>query len=217
MAAGRCLRILSRHVPRAAGVLLALALLAAHTGSAWAADDKKAAQRRQQQIQQLMAEKSRLEQEKAALAKEQEELAAATEKAAAALARAEAQLRARARSVTELAAKHADLQRSHEELKRLQADALRQGEADRKRLEAVQAEQRQIIGRQVAMLQACEGRNASLHQAGSELLQKYREKSCADTLLEGEPLTGLGKVEAENMLQRYRDQLDASKSAAAGR
>lgn len=203
-----------------AWLLLTLAAGQIGAGSCWAADDKKAkeAQRRQQQqTQQLVAEKSRLEQEKAALAKEKEELAAAVEKAGTALARSESQLRAKAKAESDLAAKHAELERSHEELKRLQAETLRQGEADRKRLEAVQAEQRLIVGRQVTMLQACEGRNAKLFQTGSELLQKYREKSCLGVALEADPVTGLGKVEAENMLQRYLDQLDANKSATAGR
>jgi flagellar biosynthesis GTPase FlhF len=203
-----------------AWLLLTVAAFVFGAGPSWAADDKKAkdAQRRQQQqTQQLMAEKSRLEQEKASLSKEKEDLTAAAEKTAAALARAEGLLRAKARAEAELAAKHAELERSHEELKRLQAETLRQAEADKKRLEAVQAEQRGIVGRQVAMLQACEGRNAKLYQTGSELLQKYREKSCLGVALEADPVTGLGKVEAENMLQRYLDLLDAGKSATAAR
>lgn len=201
-----------------AWLLLAAAAGLLGAGPAWAADDAKAAQRRQaQQTQQLMAEKSRLEQEKAALNREKEGLATTNEKTAAALARAEGLLRAKTRAEAELTAKLAELERNHEELKRLQAQTLRQGDADRKRLEAVQGEQRQLVGRQISLLQACEGRNAKLYQAGSELLQKYRDKSCVGVLIEADPVTGLGKVEAENMLQGYLDQLDANRSATAGR
>lgn len=209
-------------MPPAAAVRLLIVAVAfvLGAGAGWAADDKKAreAQRRQQQqTQQLMAEKSRLEQEKATLTREKQDMSATAEKASASLARAEGLLRAKTRAEAELVAKLAELERSHAELKQLQAETLRQGDADKKRLEAVQAEQRQIVGRQVGLLQACEGRNTRLYQAGSELLQKYRDKSCQGVLLEADPVTGLGKVEAENMLQRYLDQLDANKSATAGR
>ena len=221
MTPARTVPVLPCRLPPSAAVRMLLAGVAfvVGVGPGWAADDKKAreTQRRQQQTQQLMAEKSRLEQEKASLTKEKQDLSAAAEKTSASLARVEGMLRAKTRAEAELAAKLAELERSHAELKRLQAETQRQGDADRKRLEAVQAEQRQIVGRQVSLLQACEGRNTKLYQAGTELLQKYREKSCQGVMLEADPVTGLGKVEAENMLQRYLDQLDAHKSATAGR
>jgi hypothetical protein len=65
-------------------------------------------------------------------------------------------------------------------------------------------------------LQACQTDNGRLYAIGREMVVKYQDKSCQDALAQAEPFTGLKKVEVENLLEAWRDQLDREKINAAG-
>lgn len=78
---------------------------------------------------------------------------------------------------------------------------LRAEEIERKRLEALAAQQKQSIA-------SCEEHNAKLHSQGVALLEKYQSKSCFDAALQAEPFTGLKQVEIENFVEDSRDKLD---------
>lgn len=69
-----------------------------------------------------------------------------------------------------------------------------------------------VVARQVSLIDTCEVKNAKLFELNSEVLAKYRGKGILDALKEAEPFTGLADVEAENILQEYRDKLDDQKS-----
>lgn len=78
---------------------------------------------------------------------------------------------------------------------------LEQMGTEKKKLETIKANNE----REIAI---CQDKNAKLYGYGRELMTKYENKSCADSLIQTEPFTGLKKVEIENLLENYRDKLD---------
>lgn len=84
-------------------------------------------------------------------------------------------------------------------------------EADAKVLDARVLDQREIVGRQARMIQACEDKNMELARIGGELLQRYRDKGLMDALKQAEPFTQIERVRMENLWQEYRDKLDSQK------
>ncbi|MFT3735781.1 MAG: hypothetical protein QM776_12275 [Rhodocyclaceae bacterium] len=61
----------------------------------------------------------------------------------------------------------------------------------------------------------CEANNVALYQHGRELLQAYRDKGVVTSISHREPLLGLGQVKMENLLEEYRDKLDAQRRKSA--
>ena len=57
-------------------------------------------------------------------------------------------------------------------------------------------------------LQVCREHNGRLYALGQELIAKYQEKSCKDSMLQKEPFMGLKKVEMENLYESWRDSLE---------
>jgi chromosome segregation ATPase len=96
------------------------------------------------------------------------------------------------------------------ELRRM-LEQQRTTELERKRLDALAAQQRQSIAN-------CEDHNAKLHAQGVALLERYQSKSCFDAALQIEPFTGLKRVEIENFVEDSREKLDEQKlDRSAGR
>ncbi len=81
---------------------------------------------------------------------------------------------------------------------------LKTSQDDNRNLDAAGVEQRRQIT-------DCEGKNALLYRANTELLQKYQNKSAWDALAQKEPFTGIEKVRIDSVLQEYRDKLDANR------
>ena len=48
-----------------------------------------------------------------------------------------------------------------------------------------------------------------------DLLAAYQNKGVFDVLGEGEPFTGIGRVRLENLLETYRDKVDAAAERVA--
>lgn len=67
---------------------------------------------------------------------------------------------------------------------------------------------RGIVGRQARRIDYCEDANRKLYRAGVELIRRYRDKGVWAALLQREPVTGLGKVGLENILQGYRERIE---------
>lgn len=63
-------------------------------------------------------------------------------------------------------------------------------------------------------LQRCSGNNWQLAGLARELMAKYRDKGCIDALAQAEPFTGTRKVEVENLLEVWRDRVEASELPA---
>lgn len=90
----------------------------------------------------------------------------------------------------------------------LQADA----QALRRQLAAREIDAQALAGRhaeQAQGLQACIASNQALHALGQEVLQRHATQTVAEVLQRDEPFLQLRRVAFENLLQGYRDKLDA--------
>lgn len=53
----------------------------------------------------------------------------------------------------------------------------------------------------------CEAKNVELFKIGNEILERYKEVGFGDVLARHEPFIGLKRVELQNLVQDYRDEL----------
>ncbi len=67
--------------------------------------------------------------------------------------------------------------------------------------------QETVIG-QAQQIESCESNNVKMVQINRELVDRYEKKGAVDALLQREPLTQLKRVEFENIVQEYQDQID---------
>lgn len=190
-----------------------------------AQDKKDAAKRLQQANQKLAGEKAALEREKAQLAREKGELTKerdALKEDAEKLKGIGARNAREAKKLGEEAAKlRADLGAAAEREAALKGElatsagnlqeARRNGEQLAKRL----ANQGETSKHWQARTDACEGKNVQLLDLNGELIERYRAKSCADSLAEADPFTGIGKVRLENLVDEYRERLRGARFKAA--
>lgn len=66
-----------------------------------------------------------------------------------------------------------------------------------------------------AALATCQAHNGELVSVADDLLAAYQNKGVFDVLGEGEPFTGIGRVRLENLLETYRDKVDAAAERVA--
>ncbi len=166
----------------------------------------------QHMLQQLTQQNAELEQEKAALAGERDGLKAQLDKLNATHADDQQALRRTKDEATALTGRFNDLLGKHTVLQT----------QDKSIQEKLQDAERQIkiLNGKIANLAhrdaACEASNLKLYQLNVELLERYRKKGVFDAVLQHEPVTGLKDVETQNVVQKYRDELDAQKIQGAG-
>jgi hypothetical protein len=86
------------------------------------------------------------------------------------------------------------------------ADTARARDAEAKRFEAALA---QLRGRE----QSCEGMNGELYKIGNEILSLYEKQDVVGVLRGTEPVTRLKRVQFEELIQKYADQLRANETA----
>lgn len=212
---------------RISGLLILLVLASAFsTSNAWSEDkrasrEREALRRAQQQVQQIRQEKTALEeklagfeQEKAALAQQKEKLAGQIDGAQARAKSESAKRQQLQLALDAMTQEKQTLQTQKAELdQRLAELTTRQTSTDRE-LAQTQAQKKQAEStlltrdRQVA---SCEDKNSKLYQYGRDLIAQCRDHSAADAVLRLEPFTGIKRVEIENLLEEYRDKLDAQK------
>ena len=199
-----------------------LLLVAVITTPAWAANesrDKQMLRRMQQQVQQTEQARAQAEQEKnaalsdkAAAETELKKLDATARKLSteqAARGRAESGLKSAQSEMEALKTRLAETEKKLADnmaLQRATADKLAQTESAKKQTE------QQLTGNRDD-LKLCQTHNGSLYTLGREMMQKYRDKSCQDALAQAEPFTGLKKIEVENLMETWRDQLDRERLA----
>jgi predicted nucleic acid-binding Zn-ribbon protein len=206
--------------PAALAVLIALALVASPV---YAGDKEREAMRRVQIMQQQFSdEKAALQQSNDSLTQQVDTLTKQTDSIKQGTAQSERQRAALAR---ELGAARSAQAATRAEVVALQ-DKLKQLEAAQAALvaqhkqEAAQ-DQKQIALAQQAVAQrgqalgVCEQKNLKLYQLNRDILTQYRNKGVLGALTQAEPLTGIESVRMENILQEYRDKLDAQKVGAA--
>jgi chromosome segregation ATPase len=213
--------------------VIVLALVAAATSwtSSAQQDDRRAreaARRIQLMQQQLAQEKAQLEQDKAKLEKDNadkdkqiKQLQARLKRTEAGTKQSEADVRGKtaevARLKSELEALSLKFVEQREKADKLtdsykaSLETIRNRDAEKETLNAQAREQREIIGRQAHLVQACEEKNLALYELGNDLMRRYRNKSVMDALKQAEPFTQLEKVKMENLLQEYAEKMDAKK------
>lgn len=176
--------------------------------------------RRMQTLQQQLNERNQaLQQERDTLAARVKELEAAApglkqaaRRANGKAARLAGELKAKAAANDALSARLQETEKTLTALKAQQAEtdkALKQSEARNKHLTSV------VTGK-TRDIASCEGKNLTLYKINRQLLQKYASKGVWDALAQKEPFTGIEEVRIQNVLQEYRDKLDAERFKAAG-
>lgn len=213
------------------GLLILLVLASTFlTSNAWSEDkrvsrEREALRNAQQQVQQLRQEKTALEeklasfeQEKAKLAQEKKKLAGQVNGAQ---ARAESESTQRQQlqlALDAMTQEKETLQAQKTELDQRLAELTTKQASIERELAQTQAQKKQVESTLLTrdqQVNICEDKNFKLYQYGRNLLEQCRDRSAADVVLRLEPFTGIKQVEIENLLEGYRDQLDAQKLVPA--
>ena len=71
------------------------------------------------------------------------------------------------------------------------------------------------LGQRTQELGNCNVKNGSLQKTAEDLIRRYRSKTCADVMLEKEPVTGLRRVKAENEVEEYLEKIERDATATA--
>lgn len=200
------------------GILLLVATMASAQEARRPAGGDAAASRLQAQVQQLGSEKMALEAENnrlkaqvatmekdaKSLVTEKEALTRRAGTAESKVSRAEsgqqsvsARLESTESRLTEVVGKYKEL-----------AEQLRKVETERNELA------QQVAGNSQS-LKVCAQRNIQLADVANEALDRYEKKGCFGALAQSEPFTGLKRIEVENAVEGYRDQIDSLKLPAA--
>ena len=193
------------------GSLLPEAMAASNKDS----KERQALRRVQAQLNEVQQQKSLLEQEKAGLAEQMEELKKKSDGLESGAARANARRVALDREVEVLnkdkAELTAKLQETMQEMTKKQAESMQALQHKEREIKRFEAE----LAHQTRQGEMCQVKNARLYQINAELMDKYQSKGVFGALLQAEPFTQLKRVEVENLLQEYRDKLDAQRVEVA--
>jgi chromosome segregation ATPase len=202
-----------------ASVLVLMALLSATTAAQEARRaGSDATARLQQQLQQLAGERTALQSENARLKAQ----IATLEKDAKAFATEKESLTRRAGTAESKVSRAEAGQQSASS--RLEATESRLNEVIGKykelaeQLRTVETE-RSALARQATAdsqgLKGCAQKNVQLAGIANEALDRYQKKGCFGALAQVEPFTGLKRIEVENAVDEYRQQIDSLKLPAA--
>jgi len=179
-----------------------------------AAREKEALRKAQQQLLQVSQEKNSL-QEKLTLSETAKE--AATKELSAVQGRTRSQAAKVKQLEVQLEAASAEsrqLQGAKNELEqRLAVASARLVTAESELAQSQQ--QRRVLGATLVErnreANACERKNNEIYALGRSLIEQCRDRSATDSVLRLEPLSGMGRVGLENMLEDQRDKLDAQR------
>jgi chromosome segregation ATPase len=187
------------------GMTAATVALSALAADKPAGKDQAQLRHLQQQLHAAEQEKSQLLQQKTdaetQLKETQEKAADAERKASLRSARLSKELEAvKAEKEAQAAASKAE------------RDALAAKLAQTERALADQRQQTQQLegafARQKTALTGCRQRNDRMYKLGNDLLEKYEQKGCFASMLQGEPFTGLKRAQIEKMVEEDREKFD---------
>lgn len=187
--------------------------------SAWSQDkgasrEREALRRVQQQLQQIRQEKTAMEEKLTNTEQEKEKLAS---QVSGAQARAKSdsakhqQLQLALDAVTQ---ERQTLQAQKAELDQRLAELTTKHAGTERELALTQAQKKQAqstLSTRDQQVASCEEKNVRLYQYGRDLIGQCRDQSATDAVLRLEPFTGIKRVAIENLLEEYRDKLDAQK------
>ena len=201
---------------RGALLLSALMLLAAAPAQAANKRDpnKEALRRMQIQVQQAEDEKAALEQDKAALGKELDMLKKKTGELASSAARANQGKAKLEKEAEALRQDKAALSEQVAQLKQDLGDSQKALHDTRQSLQQETSEKQRLaqnLATQDKAVEACETKNRMLYRYDVELINRAQRRGSLETFLEAEPVLGLKRVQIENLLEEYRDKVDAQR------
>jgi chromosome segregation ATPase len=158
----------------------------------------------------LQSEVNKMEEEKESLLEEQKKLkkriTGLEDKASSSGDRAKA-----------LSAVIAKLKKEQEEIKKKHRKAIAEREERiaevKAEKEKMESELRNTLDTVHRELDRCESHNARLYVIAEELVERYKNKGVMTSILQEEPFTQIEKVEMENLLQEYRDEIERQKLA----
>lgn len=196
-------------------VCMVAAIPLAHAGDKKVIKEREAARKFQVMQQQFSAEKAALERDKAELTEKTDELSRQADSAKQSVAQLE-------RKRSSLAK---DLVAAKEESVALQ-DKLHKLETAHVELTALHKQESEKSLKQIGLLQiavaqrgqalgSCETKNAKLYELNREILTQYRDKGPLDALVQADSIIGVKSVQIENLLEEYRDKLDAQRVEVA--
>lgn len=202
-------------------LMVAVLAVAVHAAPAFAANkkdpNKEAIYRMQMQLKQVEDAKSAVEQEKAAMTRELEafkkkasDLETGTARAQARGAKLEKELDATKSDLSaKLQAAEMKLSEMQQTLTETQRE-LQRAQGERQRLES-------NLAARTRFAEACVANNRKLNQYHVELINHAQSQGSFNALLAAEPFTQIKRVEIENILEEYRDRIDAERVGAAPR
>lgn len=195
---------------RAAAVLCMVVALALAFPGAYAAPDD-AQKRERQMLRRMQQQLNEVQQQKSALDQEKATLEAALNKAG---GEADAHRQAAASAAARITRMERDAGTAAKEAAELRG-LLEAAEKRNKELSARHEELQQDLKRTTTALEKqdeqtklCERHNEELYRIGRELTDWYTGKGAVSAMLEAEPFTRIKRVQMENLLEAYRDQLD---------
>lgn len=191
-------------------------LLMVVSGQAWSQTQRSGndSTRIVQQLQQVTAEKAKLQQDNEALQKELEELKAKTTQAGAEQAKLQQRARELELASTRLQSKTSNndeaLEKSRAQLQELigkyreMAQTLRDVETERDGLRTTQSTKDRE-------LTACVDKNAQMYLLGNEVLDRMEDQGVWSALKAKESFTRLSRTRLENLVDDYRYRIDELK------
>ena len=189
--------------------------------------DRETIRRLQQQLQKAQQDAAAVRTEKEGVEKQLAAQKDELEKQRAELPRAQAEASRERRQKSVLEAEVEKLKAQLAERDKALAEARTRGDdlvqKERQTLATLAERDRGIkvyqedLARQNREILACEAKNAKLYELNLEIMQRYRNVTSADVALRSEPFTGLRNVEVFNIVQEYRDKLDAQRITPATR
>jgi chromosome segregation ATPase len=194
--------------------LIATSTIAAQAEDKQAARSQEQVRRMRQQLQQMQQNEQKMQQEKSAadeqLKQRSDELNVTGHKlkdSTRQLADLEVRFKALEQERDALNAKLGDTSKKLSDLEVLQRDTTTQLRTRDGEAQALQTS----LTAELAERKRCEVNNIALYQYGRELMSLYENKGVIGALRDSEPVLGLGKVATQNMLEEYRDKLDAQR------
>jgi chromosome segregation ATPase len=190
-----------------------------------ASREREALKRAQQQVQQMRQEKASIEEKLSGFEQEKEKIAgqlsgaqARARAAASKNQQLQTELDAAMRDKQTLEAQKADLEKQLAELsaKHTQLTAKHAAtEGELAQTSSLKLQTESSLRGRTQQLAVCEDKNIKLYSHGRDLIKQCTDRSATDMVLRLEPFTGLKRVELENVLEEYRDKLDAQKIISA--
>jgi chromosome segregation ATPase len=196
---------------KSAAIAVLLFAAAAPSAAEEARRSSDATARLQVMLQQLNAEKTKLAADNQKLVAERDSLKKELEAVESKASGEKQRLSRAAQDLATAQAGRASVQQAFDTLKgRFEAlveqykktvGVLREVEAERNTLSEMAADYQKRVT-------VCETNNETLYRNTLELIDRYDEKGILDTLRQREPVTGLGRVRLENLMEEYRNIAD---------